>query len=79
MADQEERKTTGRFTCAIDPSLTSLDEVARQFEQRGVTVEERMEFIGTLVLRGKPEVVRQAAGAIEGVRSVEPEGTMGTW
>lgn len=65
--------TTGRFLSIIDPAATDLPSAATAFRSKGVEVVEQLDILNTLVLSGESAAIEEAAAAIKGVTSVEPE------
>ena len=74
----EKNAPARRYVCVVDPKVTSLDVVAGKLAQRGIAVDDRLDFISTLIIHGNESDVSAASGDIEGITSVEPEGTMRT-
>lgn len=77
MADKSVKPSaTGRYVVVIDPSKASTEAVAHALETRKLKVEDRLDFINTLVVSGEAEQAEKAQAEVEGVQSVEPEGVM---
>ncbi|MGL4489901.1 MAG: hypothetical protein ACRCU5_10715 [Rhizobiaceae bacterium] len=68
---------TGRYIAVSDLEKMQLDDLVSRLERTGIKVEQRFDMFKTLILKGDPETILKLPRTTVGIRSVEPEGTVG--
>lgn len=66
---------TDRYLAVFEPNANA-DEVEASLKSRGIKVEDRYDFIRTLVLSGNRDVILTLPQTMPAIKSVEKEGTV---
>lgn len=65
-----------RYIIVIDPVKATFENSMRDIEKQGVTIEQQMPFLNTLVVTTSKKKAQELPGIIPSIKSIEEEGSV---